>query len=102
MGAGPRGDLFTNTLTAEGDVEISQWDSGNRTLRPIRGAAQPERLLGSAQAYGRVARTGVEAHPLAGVAGALGVAALGTTLAMQRRRMPASSTASTCASRRRG
>lgn len=34
--AGPGGDLFTNTLTAEGDVEISQWDSGNRTLRPIR------------------------------------------------------------------
>jgi dipeptidyl aminopeptidase/acylaminoacyl peptidase len=33
---GPGGDLFTNTLTAEGNVEISQWDSATRTLRPIK------------------------------------------------------------------
>ncbi len=33
---GPGGDLFTNTLTAEGDVEISQWDPATKTLRTIR------------------------------------------------------------------
>lgn len=32
----PNGDLFTNTLTAEGDVEISQWDSATATLRPVK------------------------------------------------------------------
>ncbi|MDV3128914.1 S9 family peptidase [Mycobacterium sp. 21AC1] len=31
----PNGDLFTNTLTADGDVEISQWDSATATLRPV-------------------------------------------------------------------
>ena len=34
--SGPRGDLFTNTLTADGDIEISQWDPATRTLRPIK------------------------------------------------------------------
>ncbi|MHC9296593.1 S9 family peptidase [Mycobacterium sp. LTG2003] len=34
--SGPSGDLFTNTLTADGDVEISQWDSATRTLRTIK------------------------------------------------------------------
>ena len=34
--SGPSGDLFTNTLTADGDVEISQWDSATKSLRPIR------------------------------------------------------------------
>lgn len=34
--SGPGGELFTNTLTAAGDVEISQWDSAAQTLRPIR------------------------------------------------------------------
>ena len=38
--SGPGGDLFTNALTAEGDVEISHWipdgDSGTGTLRPIK------------------------------------------------------------------
>ncbi|TQK28719.1 S9 family peptidase [Arthrobacter sp. SLBN-53] len=33
---GPNGDLFTNTLTADGDVEISRWDPDTRTLRPIK------------------------------------------------------------------
>lgn len=32
----PNGDLFTNTLTADGDVEISQWDSATASLRPIK------------------------------------------------------------------
>jgi dipeptidyl aminopeptidase/acylaminoacyl peptidase len=32
----PNGDLFTNTLTAEGDVEISQWDADTATLGPVR------------------------------------------------------------------
>lgn len=32
----PNGDLFTNTLTADGDVEISQWDSTTASLRPIK------------------------------------------------------------------
>ena len=34
--SGPSGDLFTNTLTADGDVEISQWDSATSTLRTIK------------------------------------------------------------------
>ena len=34
--SGPNGELFTNTLTADGDVEISQWDSATGTLRPIK------------------------------------------------------------------
>lgn len=34
--SGPSGDLFTNTLTADGDVEISHWNSAAKTLRPIR------------------------------------------------------------------
>lgn len=34
--SGPGGELFTNTLTAEGDVEISQWDSATRSLRTIK------------------------------------------------------------------
>ncbi|MGV0744831.1 alpha/beta fold hydrolase [Mycolicibacterium sp. XJ870] len=33
---GPNGDLFTNTLTADGDIEISQWDSATSTLRTIK------------------------------------------------------------------
>ncbi len=32
----PNGDLFTNTLTADGDVEISQWDSATASLRSIK------------------------------------------------------------------
>ncbi|QRY45878.1 S9 family peptidase [Mycolicibacterium boenickei] len=32
----PNGDLFTNTLTADGDVEISQWDSATASLRTIK------------------------------------------------------------------
>lgn len=32
----PNGDLFTNTLTADGDVEISQWDSATASLRPVK------------------------------------------------------------------
>ncbi|MCX8556270.1 S9 family peptidase [Mycolicibacterium mucogenicum] len=34
--SGPSGDLFTNTLTAEGDVEISYWDPATRSLRPVK------------------------------------------------------------------
>ncbi|MGU3500613.1 alpha/beta fold hydrolase [Mycobacterium sp. C31M] len=34
--SGPGGDLFTNTLTADGDVEISHWDPATGTLRPIK------------------------------------------------------------------
>ncbi|WP_060999385.1 S9 family peptidase [Mycolicibacterium mucogenicum] len=34
--SGPSGDLFTNTLTAEGDVEISRWDPATRSLRPVK------------------------------------------------------------------
>lgn len=34
--SGPSGDLFTNTLTAEGDVEISHWDPATSTLRPVK------------------------------------------------------------------
>jgi dipeptidyl aminopeptidase/acylaminoacyl peptidase len=34
--SGPDGNLFTNTLTAEGDVEISQWVSATGTLRPVK------------------------------------------------------------------
>ena len=34
--SGPSGDLFTNTLTAEGDVEISYWDPATSTLRPVK------------------------------------------------------------------
>jgi dipeptidyl aminopeptidase/acylaminoacyl peptidase len=34
--SGPGGDLFTNTLTADGDVEISQWDPATKMLRPVR------------------------------------------------------------------
>ncbi len=34
--SGPNGDLFTNTLTADGDVEISRWDPATHTLRPIK------------------------------------------------------------------
>lgn len=33
---GPNGDLFTNTLTADGDVEISRWDAATGSLRPIK------------------------------------------------------------------
>jgi dipeptidyl aminopeptidase/acylaminoacyl peptidase len=33
--AAPSGDLFTNTLTADGDIEISQWDSATSTLRAV-------------------------------------------------------------------
>ncbi|WP_304106982.1 S9 family peptidase [Mycolicibacterium bacteremicum] len=33
---GPNGDLFTNTLTADGDVEISRWDPATGSLRPIK------------------------------------------------------------------
>ncbi len=33
---GPAGDLFTNTLTADGDIEIAQWDSDTRSLRTVR------------------------------------------------------------------
>lgn len=33
--SGPGGELFTNTLTADGNIEISQWDSGAGTLRPV-------------------------------------------------------------------
>ncbi|KHO17570.1 S9 family peptidase [Mycolicibacterium setense] len=32
----PNGDLFTNTLTVDGDVEISQWDSATASLRSIK------------------------------------------------------------------
>jgi dipeptidyl aminopeptidase/acylaminoacyl peptidase len=34
--SGPNGDLFTNTLTADGDVEISHWDPATSTLRPVK------------------------------------------------------------------
>ncbi|WP_395310112.1 S9 family peptidase [Mycobacterium sp. AMU20-3851] len=34
--SGPGGDLFTNTLTADGDIEIAQWVSANGALRTIR------------------------------------------------------------------
>ncbi|BBZ31907.1 S9 family peptidase [Mycolicibacterium confluentis] len=34
--SGPSGDLFTNTLTADGDIEVSQWDSATSSLRPIK------------------------------------------------------------------
>jgi len=34
--SGPSGDLFTNTLTADGDVEISHWDPATSTLRPVK------------------------------------------------------------------
>lgn len=34
--SGPGGDLFTNNLTAEGNVEIAQWDSATKSLRPIK------------------------------------------------------------------
>lgn len=34
--AGPGGHLFTNTLTTDGDVEISQWDPDTTTLRPVK------------------------------------------------------------------
>ncbi len=34
--SGPGGDLFTNTLTAEGDVEISHWDPATSTLGPVK------------------------------------------------------------------
>ncbi|OJZ63188.1 S9 family peptidase [Mycolicibacterium diernhoferi] len=34
--SGPSGDLFTNTLTADGDIEIAQWVSGTQSLRTIR------------------------------------------------------------------
>ncbi|OBC13628.1 peptidase [Mycobacterium sp. 852013-50091_SCH5140682] len=30
------GDLFTSVLTADGDVELSQWDTGTKSLRPIK------------------------------------------------------------------
>ena len=43
---GPGGDLFTNTLTAEGDVEISQWDPASKTLRTIRVYAGRDYPLG--------------------------------------------------------
>ncbi|ABK75051.1 S9 family peptidase [Mycolicibacterium smegmatis] len=33
--AGPNGDLFTSTQTAEGDIEIARWDSAAKTLRTI-------------------------------------------------------------------
>lgn len=33
--AAPNGELFTNTLTADGDIELSQWDSANSALRTI-------------------------------------------------------------------
>lgn len=33
---GPNGDLFTNTLTPDGDVEISRWDAATGSLRPIK------------------------------------------------------------------
>jgi len=34
--AGPGGHLFTNTLTTDGDVEISQWDSDTTSMRTIK------------------------------------------------------------------
>ncbi|MGW0159391.1 alpha/beta fold hydrolase [Mycobacterium sp. NPDC003323] len=34
--SGPNGDLFTNTLTTDGDVEISRWDPDAKALRPIK------------------------------------------------------------------
>jgi dipeptidyl aminopeptidase/acylaminoacyl peptidase len=30
------GDLFTSVLTADGDVELSQWDTDTKSLRPIK------------------------------------------------------------------
>lgn len=30
------GDLFTSVLTADGDVELSQWDTRTKSLRPIK------------------------------------------------------------------
>ncbi|WP_019972338.1 S9 family peptidase [Mycobacterium sp. 141] len=30
------GDLFTSVLTADGDVELSQWDTATKALRPIK------------------------------------------------------------------
>ncbi|GAS86411.1 S9 family peptidase [Mycolicibacterium brisbanense] len=30
------GDLFTSVLTADGDVELSQWDTGTKSLRSIK------------------------------------------------------------------
>ncbi|MDH6199120.1 dipeptidyl aminopeptidase/acylaminoacyl peptidase [Mycobacterium frederiksbergense] len=30
------GDLFTSVLTADGDVELSQWDTDTKALRPIK------------------------------------------------------------------
>ncbi|MGV0873750.1 S9 family peptidase [Mycolicibacterium sp. XJ879] len=33
--SGPNGDLFTNTLTADGDIDIAQWDSSAASLRTI-------------------------------------------------------------------
>ncbi|BCI55052.1 peptidase [Mycolicibacterium litorale] len=44
--SGPGGDLFTNTLTADGDVEISQWDPATETLRPVRVYAGEDHPLG--------------------------------------------------------
>lgn len=35
-GCAPNGDLFTNTLTADGDVGLSQWDSATASLRSIK------------------------------------------------------------------
>lgn len=34
--AGPGGHLFTNTLTADGDVEIAQWDPDTTSMRTIK------------------------------------------------------------------
>lgn len=31
-----RGDLFTSVLTSDGDVELSQWDTATKSLRPIK------------------------------------------------------------------
>ncbi len=42
----PNGDLFTNTLTTDGDVEISQWDSATSTMRSIKVYDGTDYLLG--------------------------------------------------------
>ncbi len=64
--------------------------SGVASTLPLQARLATQRLLARSQAYGSMARAGVQAHPMAGAGALLGVAALAATPLLRRRAATAS------------